>query len=267
MPPSPAPGTAPEPLPEGFFARDSLLVAPELIGAHLRLGDILLRITETEAYRWPDDTACHARAGRTHRNAPMWGPAGRLYVYRCYGLHWMLNVVTGKVDEAEAVLLRAAEPIEGLSTLQANRGRAVTGPELLAGPGRLAAALGVDGTWNHHPVHVRGGLEVLAAGAPPALLAGPRVGIDYARPEDRDAAYRFALAGSRFVTQRRALRTLPPATGDADPSPQERTQFAAVGASEPGSRPVPKARLNQAGDAPADRRVPRKRPRAGLGLP
>ena len=215
MPPHLAAEAGQEPLPQRFFPRDSLHVARDLIGAHLRLGEILLRITETEAYRWPDDTACHARAGRTLRNAPMWGPAGRLYVYRCYGLHWMLNVVTGKVDEAEAVLLRAADPIEGLATLQANRGRAVTGPELLAGPGRLAAGLGIDGTWNHHPVYVRGGLEILPGAPPPALLSGPRIGIDYARAEDREAPYRFALAGSRFVTQRRGLRPLPHAPGDA----------------------------------------------------
>ena len=78
----------------------------------------MLRITETEAYRWPSDSASHNRFGRTARNAAMWGPGGRAYVYLCYGIHQMLNIVTDREDEASAVLIRACEPC-GLATIRA----------------------------------------------------------------------------------------------------------------------------------------------------
>ncbi len=208
-PPAVEPGPL---LPVSFFARDALVVARELVGAELRQGPILLRITEAEAYRWPDDTACHARAGRTRRNAPMWGPPGRAYVYLCYGLHWMLNVVTQAEGEASAVLIRGCEPLEGLPELQARRG-ARMGPDLLRGPGRLGAALRLDASWNHHPLHEPGGLELRAGKAPEGLLVGPRVGIAYAEPHDREAPWRFALAGSAWVSHRRTLRSEDEASG------------------------------------------------------
>ena len=106
---------------ERFYARDADLVAPELLGMLLCREGVVLRITEVEAYRWPGDTACHARHGRTARNDPLWGPPGRAYVYLCYGLHHMLNLVTGCDGEAGAVLVRAAEPVAGLETVRARR--------------------------------------------------------------------------------------------------------------------------------------------------
>ena len=185
-----------------FFERDALLVARDLIGRHLRRDDVVLRITETEAYRGPDDTACHTRSGRTQRNAAMWGPAGRAYVYLCYGLHSMLNVVTR--PEGSAVLIRACEPVTGLETIRSRRGNR-EGPQLLAGPGRVAAALALDPSWSHHPLCEPGGLEILVGRPAVMLIVGPRVGIDYAAPQHRDAPWRFAEAGSRWVSRRQGL--------------------------------------------------------------
>jgi DNA-3-methyladenine glycosylase len=191
-------------LPRSFFARDVLEVAPDLLGRHLRLGEVVLRITEVEAYRWPGDTACHARSGRTERNAPLWGPPGRAYVYLCYGLHHMLNLVTGDDGEAQAVLVRAAEPVAGLATIRRRRG-GKDGPVLLTGPGKIGQALGLDTTWSHRAVYGKDGLLVLPGDPPRDVLVGPRVGIDYAEPAHRRLPWRFAVAGSPWVTERRTL--------------------------------------------------------------
>lgn len=186
-------------LPQEFSHRDAVQVARDLLGAVLVRDDVALRITETEAYVGPHDTACHARSGPTARNAAIFGPPGRAYVYLCYGLHWMLNVVTGPEGYGAAVLIRAAEPLAGMETIRTRRGGR-SGPVLLTGPGKLGSALALDGSWSHHPLYEPGGLE-LRRGTPPAeVLAGPRVGIDYAAPEDRDAPWRFAVADSRWIS-------------------------------------------------------------------
>lgn len=197
------------PLPSSFFARDALEVARELIGAYLRHGPVTLRITEVEAYRWPGDSANHCHRGRTARNAAMWGHPGRAYMYLCYGIHHMLNLVTGPEGHGAAVLIRAAEPVRGLDEIKARRGGR-EGPTLLTGPGKLAAALGLDLGFDHHPLTEPGGLEVLP-GAPPARLAfGPRVGIDYAEPEHVVAPWRVADADSRWVSHRSRLQRSEP---------------------------------------------------------
>jgi DNA-3-methyladenine glycosylase len=193
-------------LPRSFYARDALTVARELLGKELRRGRVRLRITEVEAYCFPGDTANHARFGRTARNAPMWGPPGRAYVYLCYGLHWMLNLVTNREGEAAAVLVRAAEPIAGLAQVRARRGMRREGPVLLTGPGKVGQALGLDGTFNDHALYRAGGLEVRDGEPPAGLLHGPRVGIDYAEPGDRRAPWRVATAGTRWVSQPNHLR-------------------------------------------------------------
>lgn len=195
-------------LPETFYARDAVLVARELVGALLVRDEVVLRVTEVEAYCWPRDSACHNRFGRTARNAAMWGPPGRAYVYLCYGLHNMLNLVTNPEDEAAAVLIRACEPLRGLVTVEARRGGR-SGPVLLTGPGKVAAALALDLGWNHHPVWSPGGLEVRRGDRVERLLVGPRVGIDYADPADRDAPWRFALPETRWVSQPKGLKLEP----------------------------------------------------------
>lgn len=189
---------------QSFYARDALEVARDLLGKLLCHGEVRLRISEVEAYRWPHDTANHCRAGRTARNAPMWGPAGRAYVYLCYGMHQMLNLVTGQEGEGAAVLIRSCEPVEGLELVRARRGQK-QGPVLLTGPGKVGAALALDGSFNHHALYRRGGLELHEGPAPAAMLAGPRVGIDYAAPRDKAAPWRLAIAGSRWVSMRRGL--------------------------------------------------------------
>lgn len=197
------------PLPLGFFARDVLEVAPALLGQLLCRDEVALRITEVEAYRWPGDTACHARAGRTPRTEALWGPPGHAYVYLIYGMHSLLNVVTGADGEAQAVLVRACEPLEGLPVVQARRGTAATKPSLLAGPGKVGQALGLDTTWSSHPLHLPGGLTVCAGPPPTSIAVGPRVGIEYAAPEHQRLPWRFADADSRWVTKRGELRDRP----------------------------------------------------------
>lgn len=192
------------PLSQSFFARDALEVAPDLLGRHLVRGEVTLRITEVEAYCWPDDTANHCRMGRTPRNAPMWGPAGHAYVYLCYGLHRMLNVVTNAEGEGAAVLIRACEPVRGLETVRRRRG-GKDGPVLLSGPGKVGAALDLETTWSGHPLFRRGELEVRAGDAVGAIVVGPRVGVDYAEPAHREAPWRFAIAGSKWVSHRSTL--------------------------------------------------------------
>jgi DNA-3-methyladenine glycosylase len=191
-------------LPQSFCQRDALEVARDLVGRVLVSGAVAVRITEVEAYR-PGDTASHCRVGRTARNAPMWGPPGRAYVYLCYGIHSMLNIVTNATDVGAAVLVRSVDPIAGLDTIAARRHGRI-GPGALAGPGKVGAALALDGAWNDHPLYERGGLELREGWAPRALLVGPRVGIDYASPRDRRALYRFADADSQHVSARATLR-------------------------------------------------------------
>jgi len=194
-------------LPPSFYARECLEVACDLIGMELHHGPVALRITEVEAYRFPFDTASHCRMGRTERNAPMWGPPGRAYVYLCYGLHQMLNIVTNAEGEGAAVLVRACEPVAGLDVVQSRRGRA-RGPALLTGPGRVGAALAVDTSFSHAPLHERGGLELRRGTAPRSLRVGARVGVDFALPIHRDAPWRVADGESRWVSQPSLLRAL-----------------------------------------------------------
>lgn len=165
----------------------------------------MLRITEVEAYAGPTDTACHAKAGRTARNAAIWGRPGTAYVYLCYGLHQMLNLVAGADGFGSAVLIRACEPVAGEDLVRARR-RGKTGPVLLTGPGKVGAALAIDGSLNGHDVTEVGGLSLHRGTPPDGILTGPRVGIPYADPADRDAAWRFACAGTRWVSARRTLR-------------------------------------------------------------
>jgi len=192
-------------LPRSFYARDALEVAPRLLGALIVRGKVVLRITEVEAYRWPDDTACHARHGRTERNAALWGPPGTAYVYLCYGLHHMLNLVTGAEGEAQAVLVRACEPVKGLATIRRRRG-GLQGPTLLSGPGKVGSALDLDLSFSGRKLYERGPLEVHRGEAPARILRGPRVGVEYARREHRDAPWRFAAGGTPWVSRRTALR-------------------------------------------------------------
>ena len=154
-------------LPPAFFARRADSVARELLGCRLvvrRPGGGVERhaIFETEAYLGPQDLACHGRTGPTPRNRTMFGPAGHWYVYLCYGLHWMLNIVTGREGLPAAVLIRGA-------------GVAV-------GPGRLTKALGIDRKYDGQKSGQAAGLWLEAGpGVPRRQIARtPRIGVDYA---------------------------------------------------------------------------------------
>jgi len=195
----------PDVLPQSFYARDALVVAEEILGKLICHGDVVLRITEVEAYCHGGDTANHCRFGRTTRNAPMWGPAGHAYVYLCYGMHNMLNIVTNARDEGAAVLVRSCEPVAGIASIAARRG-ALTGPVALTGPGKVGAALGLDKSFSGHALFRRRGLRVLDGDPPPGVLVAPRVGIGYATPEHQAALWRFASAGTQYVSERKALR-------------------------------------------------------------
>lgn len=203
------------------LAVDALLSAWRLLGCELVRDGVRVRITEVEAYRGPDDTAAHTRSGPTARNAPMWGPAGRAYVYLCYGIHHLLNVVTGDEGEGTAVLIRAVEPVAGHDVLAQRRGGR-TGPDALAGPGKVGQALGLDTSWSHHPLCEPGGLELRVGPAPAEVLAGPRVGVDYAEPVHRDAPWRLADGTTRAVSHRRTL-------GPAGPPPPGATRYRGPG--------------------------------------
>ena len=172
---------------QAFYARDSRAVAADLIGCRVihRLPDghrLILRIVEVEAYHGDgSDAASHAHRGRTPRNATMFGPAGRLYAYRSYGIHTCVNVVCGESGKASAVLLRAAEPLEGLAHMRRLRGLTVDAKvlDIARGPGRLAGALGLELADNGCSL-LRPPLTIHSPGknAPAAVVVrGPRVGI------------------------------------------------------------------------------------------
>ncbi len=192
-----------EPLPSSFYARDALVVARALIGKFVRHGPVIVRITETEAYRGPSDSAAHARFGITPRTQTLFGPVGHAYVYLCYGLHSMLNVVT--TGDGSAVLIRAGEPVAGLALIQRRRG-AQRGPAILAGPGKLAQGLGLGRDHDGLPLSGQSVISVHNALPPAGLLVGPRVGIDYAAPKHVRAPWRFALAGTKAVSRPQTLR-------------------------------------------------------------
>lgn len=186
-------------IPQHWYARDVVTVARELLGKHVRRNGVTLRITETEAYLGPHDQACHTSKGRTPRTEPMWGPPGHAYVYICYGMHVMLNVVCGK-QPGSAVLIRACEPVAGLAMVRKRRG-GLDGPILLAGPGRVGQALGISAKFSGRPLFA-GALEVREGTRPEAIMVGARIGLDTVRPKDRDALLRFACAGTPWVSHR-----------------------------------------------------------------
>jgi len=176
-----------------FFARPVLEVARDLIGAVLLLDGVGGTIAETEAYA-PGDPASHSFRGRTARNASMFGPAARAYVYRSYGIHWCLNAVCG-AGEGSAVLIRALEPAAGLEAKRARRG--VEDARLLcSGPGRLTQALGItkahDGLSLTEPP-----FRLEAARGPVEILRGTRIGIT----KGVEQPWRFGLAGSPHLSR------------------------------------------------------------------
>ena len=193
-----------------FFARDTLAVARDLLGARLvrmldgqRLSGV---IVECEAYIGQDDSACHASRGRTPGNEVMFGLAGHAYVYFTYGMHWMLNVVTGEEGFPAAVLLRAIQPVEGIETmrtLRQARGRPRSERELTSGPARLTQALAIGKAQNG--ADLTDGDELwLEQGdfvSDDDVACGPRIGVNYADEPDRLAPWRFWVRDNTYVSR------------------------------------------------------------------
>lgn len=168
---------------------DPLEVAPRLLGAVLTHGRVSVRLTEVEAYAGPDDPGSHAFRGRTDRNAVMFGPPGRLYVYFIYGMHHCANLVTGPDGDPGAVLLRAGEVVAGLDVARARR-PGVPDRDLARGPARLCTALGIDlGDNGVRP-------ELAPGESDPAISTGPRVGLRLAA----DRPWRFWITGDPTVS-------------------------------------------------------------------
>lgn len=176
-----------ERLGEAFYHRPCLEVAQDLVGKLLvhRVGNEVrtLRITQTEAYCGETDTACHARFGRTARTQALYDAPGTAYVYLCYGIHWLFNVVTGEMNQPEAVLIRACEDAEG--------------------PGKLTKKLGITGSINRCSLLTDPDIWIEDDGMRCLVRTARRVGIDYASPEDRDRLWRFILEKYNGVTEER----------------------------------------------------------------
>ena len=162
-----------ERLPYDFFHRHALEVAPDLVGKLLVHGDRYLRISETEAYCGVCDTACHAHKGRTKRTEVLYSDAGTIYIYLCYGMHWLMNVITGDVNDPQGVLIRACVDADG--------------------PGKLTKKLGITGDLNRGSVVDSTDLWIADDGFRCGIRTDKRVGIGYASQEDQDRLWRFIL--------------------------------------------------------------------------
>ena len=183
-------------LPRSFFARDVLTVAPALLGSTLTHAGVTVRLTEVEAYAGQADPGSHAFRGPTPRTAVMFGPAGPLYVYFTYGMHWCANVVCGEEGTASAVLLRAGEVVDGEDVAAARR-PGLRRRDWARGPARLATTLDLDGR--------RTGADVCAPDSPAVFRApaddvdaarvrtGPRVGVSGTGGDAQAHPWRFWL--------------------------------------------------------------------------
>ncbi len=181
-----------------LLERPVLEVAPLLLGATLRHGEVACRITEVEAYDGPNDPGSHAFRGPTPRNAVMYGPPGHLYVYFTYGMHFCCNVVCGPDGTASAVLLRAGEIVEGLADARSRRTSARVDRDLARGPARLCQALGIGREQNGHDL-TSPPLTLEPGALAGEIRSGPRVGL-------RDAAerpWRFWLPDEPTVSSYR----------------------------------------------------------------
>ncbi len=184
------------------LAKPVLEVAPRLLGATLRHGDVALRVTEVEAYDGPNDPGSHAYRGRTSRNAVMFGPPGHLYVYFTYGMHHCCNVVVGPAGTPSAVLLRAGEVVEGLDVARARRARSRE-RDLARGPARLCEALAI--TRDQDGADLTSGQLTLVLGEPVERYeTGPRVGLRGAP----DRPWRYWIPGERSVSTYRPATPL-----------------------------------------------------------
>ncbi len=185
------------------FYGETLDLARDLLGTFLvhetAAGTTIGRIVETEAYLW-GDPACHAYRRQTARNAVMFGPPGRAYVYQIYGLHYCVNLVTGPEGVGEAVLIRALEPLAGLELMQQRRGTSRLA-DLCKGPGRLVQAMGITKAMNgmsmrEPPFCIRPGTDFPGWNKPFGTVTTTRIGIT----QGADLPYRFHMENNFFVS-------------------------------------------------------------------
>jgi DNA-3-methyladenine glycosylase len=176
------------------FGASALLVARQLIGTVLLLDGVGGIIVETEAYD-QSEPASHGFTGPSVRNAPLFGPPGRAYVYHSYGIHWCLNFVCRETGHAAGVLIRALEPTTGIDVMMRRRG-SVELQLLCSGPGRLGEALAVSTVLNGMRLD-RAPFKILGPLTKPSIVRGQRVGITKAA----DRPWRFGLKGSAFVSR------------------------------------------------------------------
>jgi DNA-3-methyladenine glycosylase len=199
-------------LPESFYTRkDVVKIAKELLGKVLvtNIDGVYTSgiIVETEAYAGETDKASHAHGGRrTRRTEVMYRQGGAAYVYLCYGIHHLFNVVTNVQDVPHAILIRAIEPLEGIEAMLERRGKIKLHPSLTAGPGAMSMALGIHtlhtGTALHGPeiiIEDRG-----IKGRSKDIVAVTRVGVAYAM-DDALRPYRFYLRGNAYVSKGKGL--------------------------------------------------------------
>ncbi len=163
-------------LTEEFFHRDALIVAPELVGKIIvRILDdgteIRERIAEVEVYRGEEDKACHASKGRTKRTEILYGESGFIYVYLCYGIHWLMNVITGEKEQPQGILIRCGDVHDG--------------------PAKLTKYLQIDGSFNGEKICGNNRIRIEDDGFRPEIRTASRVGIDYAGDYWRDIKWRY----------------------------------------------------------------------------
>lgn len=189
-----------------FFARPVLEVAPDLLGCRVVArgadGEVVVELTEVEAYAGPGDPGSHARRGPTPRTAVMFGPPAHLYVYFSYGMHWCVNLVCGPAGTASAVLLRAGRVVEGHELARRRRPAARADRDLARGPARLASALGIDKDLDGQPLV--GAVEVHAGpGDRPGearVRTGPRVGVSGPGGDGAVYPWRYWVDGEPTVS-------------------------------------------------------------------
>src|SRR4051812_28625021 len=195
-----------KPLSGTFYARPVLEVARDLVGCVVRHGDTAGVIVETEAYH-ESEPACHAFVGLTARAAPLFGPPGRAYVYRSYGIHSLLNAVTEPEGIGAAVLIRALEPLEGIEHMRLRRGLERV-EDLCSGPGKLTQALGI--TLEHNTIDLAAGPIAIEAPPPGWERVEPVVGVRGGITKAAELPWRVFVGGARRVSRARAPGLLPP---------------------------------------------------------
>jgi DNA-3-methyladenine glycosylase len=179
---------------------DALKAAPALLGWLLvhdsPEGRTAGYIVETEAYT-ATDAASHSYRGQSARNQIMFGPAGHLYVYFTYGMHYCINIVTGKKGNGEAVLLRALQPVEGI-VLMRQRRQQIEDLQLTNGPAKLAQAMGIGRRHNGQPLLTKGNIQLLPGQTPQAITQATRIGISQAKA----VPWRFYITGNPYISKR-----------------------------------------------------------------